>query len=141
MLAAGIHYADLCNVLSKFQEQMQVQIDDKNVSALYCAVFGVPGMPRDGNKSLRAKTVARLADQAGLAIDQDGCTCLHLLARQCQEEDRQIIQILMPLESDKITKSGESVLTLAASKKNRVFLEAALCPENSYNPIKAVKCF
>lgn len=47
----------------------------------------------------------------------------------------------MPLESSKITESGESALTLAAFKKNHVFLEAALYSDNDYDPLKAVKCF
>lgn len=72
---------------------------------------------------------------------KDGCTCLHLLAEQCKEEDKEIVQILMPLESDKITESGNSVLTLAALKKNHAFLEAALHPEDSYDPLNVVKCF
>lgn len=49
--------------------------------------------------------------------------------------------MLMPLESGEITESGESVLTLSATKKNHLFLETALCPENDYDPLKMVKCF
>lgn len=49
MLAAHIHYDNLCKVLLKGQEQKQVQVENKNISALYCAIFGIPQFSKDVN--------------------------------------------------------------------------------------------